>query len=97
MIRYFTFIKGEAYILDDRSDFLFTHTDSLPTVKRYSWDNGLIGNVCLSGKSITIDDAVNDHRFDGQVDSYIEAYSIGTMLVVPILDINTNKPYGKIY
>ena len=89
-------IKGEAYILDDRNDFLFTHLDSLPTMKRFSWDNGLIGNVCLSGKPIIIENAASDQRFNGQFDSYIEAYTITSLLIVPILDINSNKPYGTI-
>lgn len=82
--------------MDDRNDFLFTHIDSLPTVKRFPWDNGLIGSSRLSGKTILIDDAVTDQRFDGQVDSYIEAYTIKSLLIVPILDIMTNKPYGNL-
>lgn len=83
-------------MLDERNEFLFTHEANTQAVKRFEWDKGLIGTVCVSGKAINIENCISDPRFNTLVDSYIEALQLKSILVVPIIDLNSHKPYGRI-
>jgi hypothetical protein len=84
-------------MLDERNEFLFTHEANTQAVKRFEWDRGLLGTVCVNGKAIRIDSCTTDPRFNALVDSYIEALTMKGMIIVPIIDMTSHKPYGIVY
>jgi len=87
---------GQVFLVDERKETLYTQDDQGSVLSR-RWDEGIYGQVCMTRKSVRIENVASDPRYSAERDKpHFKTLIVKNLLCVPINELVSQKTYGSL-